>query len=194
MSSPADPKKAQGAKPAQAGEPSADAAGPEQSAPAEDLARRIEEQEKENKALFDQLVRLKAEFENFRKRTDREKPELVRHGKRELLERLIPLFDVLLSAHEQLAVQSERMKDGAAAELARGLELIFTEFTKLFKAEGIEVIEALGKPYDFDRHEVMGQLETDESPEGTVVEELQRGYLLDGRTLRPAKVRIAKAP
>jgi molecular chaperone GrpE len=191
MSTPSDPKKPQGPQPPQAADPSAQ---PAADCPDGDLARRLEEQEKENKALFDQLVRLKAEFENFRKRTDREKPELVRHGKRELLERLIPLYDVLLAAHEQLAARSERMKDGAAAELARGLELIFTEFTRLFKTEGIEVIEAVGKPYDFDRHEVMGQVETDESPEGTVVEELQRGYLLDGRTLRPAKVRIAKAP
>ena len=144
--------------------------------------------EEERRRYFDQLLRLKAEFENYRKRVDREKPEWVRYGKRELLERLIPLYDVLLDAHDQVA----RHADGAAGELARGLEMIFSEFTKLFKAEGIETIPTVGERYDFDRHEVLGQVESDECDEGVVVEELQRGYLIGGKTLRAAKVRVSK--
>ncbi|HBL17734.1 MAG TPA: nucleotide exchange factor GrpE [Elusimicrobia bacterium] len=149
----------------------------------------------ESKSLFDQLLRLKADFENYRKRVDREKPALIRHGKRELLERLLPLYDVLLSAHQQVVLQTEQSEDEdrepAVAEMMRGLEMIFGEFTKLFKGEGVTVIETVGKPYDFNRHEVLGQVETDEVPEGGVVDEIQRGYLIDDQTLRPAKVRIA---
>ncbi len=155
--------------------------------------------EAERRSLFDQLVRLKAEFENFRKRVDRERPELVAYGRGELLSRLIPLYDVLLSAHEEVLRHQEWVKAAAnkadhapGTELVRGLEMIFVEFTKLFGAEGIEAMETLGKPYDFNRHEVVGQVETDGEPEGTVVEEVQRGYLLRGKVLRAAKVRVAK--
>ena len=147
----------------------------------------IEELEAEKKKYFDQLLRLKAEFENYRKRVDREKPEFIRHGKREILERMIPLYDVLSAAHDQIAEA-----DGAESELVRGLEMIFKEFTKLFEAEGVAVIASLGQAYDFDRHEVLGQVETDEAAEGVVVEEIQRGYLINGKVLRAAKVRIAK--
>ncbi|MBI5598057.1 MAG: nucleotide exchange factor GrpE [Elusimicrobia bacterium] len=164
----------------------------EAQAPAEqpEAVQRLAAAEEEGRRLYDQLLRLKAEFENYRKRVDREKPELVRLGKLELIEKLLPLHDVLNAAHLQVA-QSADGSALPAAELIRGLEMIFKEFAKLFEAEGVSAIEAVGKPYDFDRHEVMGQVETAEAPEGTVVEELQRGYTLGGRTLRPAKVRVA---
>ncbi len=143
--------------------------------------------EAEKKKYYDQLLHLKAEYENYRKRVDREKPEFIRHGKLEVLEKMIPLYDVLLAAHDQIATS-----DGGEGELVRGLEMIFQEFTKLFEAEGVAVIASVGENYDFDRHEVLGQVETDEVAEGIVVEELQRGYLIDGKVLRAAKVRIAK--
>ena len=166
-----------------------EAAAPADAA-SEEAARRLAAAEEESRQLLDQLIRLKAEFENYRKRVDREKPELVRHGKTGLIERLLPLYDTLIEAHQQVA----RAADGeqaSAGELTRGLELIFKEFAKLFETEGVSVIECVGKPYDFDRHEALGQEETDEHPEGTVVAELQRGYTLGGKTLRHAKVRVA---
>lgn len=144
----------------------------------------------ENKGLLDQLLRIKAEFENYRKRVDREKPALIRHGREEVLSRLLPLYDTLLSAHEQVVRHNDEGR--TAGEIVRGLELTFQEFTKFFQTEGIERMEAVGRPYDVDKHEVLGQVATDDFEEGTVVEVLQRGYLLQGRTLRTAKVRIAK--
>ena len=152
------------------------------------LAKELAAKEAEVQGLYDQLIRLKAEFDNYRKRTDREKPELARWARGQLLESLLPLYDVLLSAHGQVA-----RAETPTAELKRGLELIFQEFTKVFAAEGVAVIETVGKPYDFDKHEVLGAVESASHPEGTVVEELQRGYLLGGKVLRPAKVRVAKA-
>lgn len=146
----------------------------------------------DNKALLDQLMRLKAEFENYRKRVDRDRPQWERAGKGRLLEKLLPLYDVLLSAHEQVVRRAERPE--GTAELAKGLELIFKEFTKLFEAEGVAAISSVGKPYDFNLHEVLGHVETAEAPEGTVVDEVARGYMLEGRVLRPARVRIARSP
>ncbi len=139
---------------------------------------------------YDQLLRLKAEFENYRKRVDREKPEWIQLGRAALLDRLLPLYDVLSKAHEQVlkASAAEQSKD-----LVEGLELIFKEFTKIFESEGVAAIEAIGKPYHHDLHEVLGFIETNERPEGEVVEELQRGYTLHGKVLRPARVRIAKS-
>jgi len=102
----------------------------------------------------------------------------------------LPLYDVLLSAHEAVLRHKERLE--GSEELATGLELIFKEFTKLFEAEGVAVISSLGKPYDFNLHEVLGQVETAEAPEGTVVDEVARGYTLEGKVLRPARVRIAR--
>lgn len=142
---------------------------------------------------YDQLLRLKAEFENFRKRTDRERPELVRFGRAEVLARLLPLCDVLLQAHEQVQRRQGQAEESLSA-LAKGMELIFKEFEKLLESEGVRRMEAQGKPFDHDRHDVMGAEERADLAEGTVVEVLQAGYLLDGKVLRHAKVRIARKP
>ena len=136
---------------------------------------------------YEQLLRLKAEFENYRKRMDRERPEWVQLGKAGLLDKLLPLYDLLIQAHDQIT-----NGQAAGADIAKGLELIFKEFTKVFEAEGVKPIESVGKPYHYDLHEALGAVETDEHPEGTVVDELQRGYTVKGKLLRPARVRIAK--
>jgi len=146
---------------------------------------------------YGQLLRLKAEFENYRKRVDRDKPQWERHGREQLLARMLPLYDVLVSAHEQVVRHGAELEkvgadSGDVRGLVQGLELIFKEFTELFEAEGVARIESVGRPYDFNLHEVLGQVETDEHPEGTVVEELQRGYTLGGKVLRAARVRTAK--
>ncbi|MBI4348782.1 MAG: nucleotide exchange factor GrpE [Elusimicrobia bacterium] len=143
----------------------------------------------EKNEFYEQLLKLKAEFENYRKRVDRERPEWIQTGRSGLLNKLLPLYDVLLHAHEQVASAEA---SGPAKEIVKGLELIFKEFTKVFESEGVTPIETVGKPYHYDQHEALGFVETDEWVEGTVVEELQRGYLLNGKVLRPARVRVAK--
>ena len=152
---------------------------------------------------YNQLVRLKAEFENYRKRVEREKPELVKWGKAGILLKLIPLYDVLLNAHAhvnkaigQNKSSGEQPSSGQhkaeTEELFKGLEIIFKEFSKVFESEGIQVMETVGKPCDPMAHEVMGTVEGNSSNDGAVVEELQRGFTVEGRVLRPARVRIAK--
>jgi len=139
---------------------------------------------------YDQLLHLKAEFENYRKRVDRDRPEWVQMGRAALLDKLLPLYDLLLQAHERIA---KAPAGDANEDIAKGLELIFKEFTKVFESEGVAVIESVGKPYHYDLHEALGSVETDQYPEGTVIEELQKGYTFKGKVLRPARVRIAKA-
>lgn len=137
---------------------------------------------------YDQLLRLKAEFENFRKRADRERPRLIESGRWETLQKFLPVYDVLVKAH--LEIQAHP----AAGGLAAGMELIFKEFEKIFESEGVKAIEAAGKPFDPSLHEVLGVAERSDVPEGTVVEELQRGFTAKGFVLRAAKVRVARRP
>lgn len=137
--------------------------------------------------LYGQLLKLKAEFENYRKRVDRDRPEWIRMGEIRVIERLLPILDALVLAQETLKNEKSASKD-----LLLGFELIFKELSKFFESEGVTRIETVGKPYHHDLHEVLGSVETDEHPEGTVVEELQRGYTFQAKVLRPARVRIAK--
>jgi len=150
---------------------------------------------------YDQLIRLKAEFENYRKRVEKEKPELVRWGKAGILLKLIPLYDVLLNAHahvndvmdrDRSAADERGPGSGKTEDLFKGLEIILKEFSKVFKSEGILVMETVGKSYDPMSHEVVGTVDGDSSSDGTVVEELQRGFTVEGKVLRPARVKIVR--
>lgn len=137
---------------------------------------------------FNQLLRLKADFENFRKRVDREKPELYKLGRAELLLKFIPIYDLLGKVHEE--VQAAHLN----TPLAQGMEGIFKEFQKIFKEEGVAVMDPAGKPFDALLHEVVGTVETDKAEEGCVVDVLQPGFMLGDKVLRTAKVRIAIKP
>ncbi|HVC08961.1 MAG TPA: nucleotide exchange factor GrpE [Elusimicrobiota bacterium] len=136
---------------------------------------------------FRQLLSLKAEFENYRKRVDREKPEIYKMGRAQILLKLLPIYDLLQKAHGQIQAAH------ADSDLARGMEGIFKEFEKIFKEEGVAAMDAVGKPYDPLRHEVLGAVES-QSPEGTVLDVLQAGFTLHDKVLRPARVRISQGP
>ena len=137
---------------------------------------------------LDQLLRLKAEFENYRKRMDKERPEFVRLGKIAVLAKLLPLYDILGKVHEEV------LSSHNDTPLAKGMEGIFKEFDKIFKEEGVVVMKPLGKPFDAMSHEVLGTVDRADCEEGLVVEVLQNGFLLQGRVLRTAKVRISRKP
>ena len=135
---------------------------------------------------YDQLLRLKAEFENYRKRVDREKPEWFKMGRAEVLGKLLPLFDLLQHAHQEV------LTGHADTPLAKGMDAIFREFDKLFKSEGVIRIEPVGKSFDPHYHEVFGFSDKPHIEEGAVADVLQAGYLLDEKVLRTAKVRLQK--
>lgn len=158
--------------------------------PAEQGAEKPAEPVKEESQpdYYDQLLRLKAEFENFRKRSDREKPEYYRAGRAEVLSKLLPIYDLLQQAHQDIAATQ------ADSPFAKGMEGIFKEFEKIFKEEGIAPMDPAGKPYDPLRHEVLGTVEKEGAEDGHVVDVFQNGFMLGDKVLRTAKVRIAKKP
>lgn len=136
--------------------------------------------------LRDQLLRTKADWDNYRKRAQREKEDAVRYAAEGVMERLLPIldsFDMGLQAAE---------KATDTASLAQGMQMIYTQFQNLLKDVGVETIDAVGHPFDPHRHEALGHQESAEHEEGTVVGQMRKGYKLKDRLLRPASVFVAK--
>jgi len=153
------------------------------SAQAEELAKL----QAEKAELADTLVRRQADFENYRKRIERERKDESRRAQSRLIEDLLPVldgFERALSAHD----------DPAYEEYRKGLELIYKGLWDTLARHGLERIEATGKPFDPHVHQAIDRVETREHPDGTVVEVLQEGYKIHDRVLRPSAVRVAMHP
>jgi len=179
-------------KKAKAVEPSceAEAQAVDMAGQAVDMASAALEKQKVQAAdYYNQLLRLQADFENYRKRQDREKPEWIKLGKADILLRLLPLYDMLLSAHAHINTAKE---NGGGDETLKGLDMIFKEFSKVFDAEGLRAMETVGKPYDPMASEILGVVDGTDENDGIVVEELQKGFYYGDKILRPARVKIAK--
>ena len=154
---------------------------------------KVSEWEKKAQDYYDQLLRLKADFENFRKRTEKEKAELIKWGKNEAIIKMFPIYDVLISAHEHLSgVDASKCSPQQVEEVLKGIEMIFKEFSKFFESEGIKSMDLQDKPYDPMKCEIIGIDESSEEKDGLVTSVLQRGYTIDDKVLRPAKVKIGK--
>jgi len=139
-------------------------------------------------ALQERLLRLQAEFENFRKRQQRDREEHNRQAKERVLGELPAVVDNLERALQHAGVA------GAAPEtLAQGVELVCKQLQEVLTRFGATPIPARGAMFDPHLHEAMARVETaGDPPDGTVIEEYRRGYLLDGKVLRPALVAVAK--
>ncbi|MCB4792618.1 MAG: nucleotide exchange factor GrpE [Elusimicrobia bacterium] len=150
------------------------------------LRQSVEENKKKAEDYYDQLLRLKAEFENYRNRMEKEKQTHRLWGKEEILLKQIDLLDVIEQAYES-------MNSNASPEsIKKGLELIKIEFSKMLSSEGIKEIESLGQKFDPNFHEAIEQLETKEEEEGKILGVMQKGYMFGGRMIRPARVKVAK--
>lgn len=138
---------------------------------------------------WDLYLRARADLENYRKRTQREKEELSRFANENLLREILPVLDNLERA-------LDHARQGAAdnSGLVQGVEMTLNQFQRVLEKFGVTPIASLGEPFDPARHEALGQLESVDQPPNTVVQELQKGYLLNDRLLRPAMVMVAKAP
>lgn len=142
----------------------------------------------ESKGLQEQYLRTLADMENLRKRTQRDKEELAKFANENILRDILPVIDNLERAVEH-AEQAES-NDG----LFEGVQMTLTQFGQLLDKFGVEPVDALGQPFDPAYHQAMGQLESEEHPVNTVVQQMQKGYQLNKRLLRPAFVMLAKAP
>ena len=138
----------------------------------------------ERSVLLDRLARLQAEFDNARKRAAREQSEFREYAVADAIKALLPIldsFDRALAAH-------------AGEESFRGIELINRQFHDALAKLGVRPIPAAGEPFDPHLHEAVEMVDTTDAPDHTVLEELQRGYKLKDRLLRPAMVRVARNP
>ena len=135
----------------------------------------------------DHYLRARADLDNFRKRAQREKEDLLKFSNETILRELLPVIDNLERALQHAATDGE-------TGLLQGVELTLGQFGKVLEKFNVVAIEAVGELFDPARHEAMGQIESAEQPPNTVVQLLQKGYLLNDRLLRPAMVLIAKAP
>lgn len=138
--------------------------------------------------LKDRLLRAQAEWDNSRKRILREKEDAVRYAGEAFLEKLLPVID-----NFEMGMQAAKTATDAKA-IAQGLEMVLAQFHQALKDAGVEPIEAVGKPFDPHRHEALGHHESDEHPEGHVLQQVRKGYKLKDRLLRAASVFVAKPP
>ena len=155
----------------------------ETAAPGDDQAKAVDEREQ----LRDRLLRTTAEFDNFRKRVDRDRREMADRAAESLLLDLLPVVDDL-----ERALAVEATGEGAEA-YRRGVELIHKQLTELLARRGVKVLDALGADFDPHLHQAVASEKADGHRDGEVVAVLRTGYLLNDRLLRPAMVKVAQA-
>lgn len=146
----------------------------------------MEKLKAERDELFDKLARLQAEFDNYRKRLAREQQEFRTFALADAMLQLLPVldsFDRAVDAH-----------GAPPSDLRAGVELMHRQLHDTLSKLGLQPVDARGKPFDPHQHQAVEVVETSEAEDNTVLEELQRGYMLRDRLLRPAMVRVARNP
>jgi molecular chaperone GrpE len=154
----------------------------------EALTKRLEEKEKEVGENLDRLLRTAADLENYKKRAAREKEDWTKFANEDLIKSVLPFIDNL----ERAVDHADKVMD--AGVLIEGIKLTLQQILQVLNRFGLASFESVGKPFDPSRHEAMLVVETDQHEPNQVVEEFQRGYLLNERLLRPATVSVSKPP
>jgi molecular chaperone GrpE len=144
----------------------------------------LEELRRERDAVQDRLLRTAAEFDNYRKRMDRDRRDLAEYTAGEVLGEFLPIIDNL-----ERALQAAPQDD----PLRKGVELVHKQMLDLLRKRGVTPIEALGADFDPRFHQAVSQETSEGHRDGEVMDEMQRGYMLGDRLLRPAMVKVAKS-
>jgi molecular chaperone GrpE len=147
----------------------------------------LKQEVEKSRQAQERILRIQADFENLRKRLEREKVEFMRFANEGLIGELLNVVDDL---GRTLESAQEKHEDFSA--FLKGVEMILAHLYDLLKKHGLLPIEAKGKAFDPCFHEALLKMETDDFPENTVVEELQKGYLLNNRVIRTSKVKVSK--
>jgi molecular chaperone GrpE len=134
----------------------------------------------------DQLLRMKADFENTKKRLERDKVDAIKFANERLLQEILPIVDNLDRAMTSL---SEGHDPG---KVKQGLKIAQEEVHKVLELHGVEVVKSVGTEFDPKFHEAVAVVEDADVKDGTIVDEIQRGYILNGRLIRPSRVRISQ--
>ncbi len=154
-----------------------------------ELSGDSDEWKQKHDEIKEQLVWMAADFDNYKKRVLKEKDEFLKFSQAGILKELLVVVDNLERA---LCLQLGEGETGVAVFIKQGVELTFRQFQALLEKHGVRKLKTVGEKFDPRFHEVMFQEETDKFPDETVMEELQSGYLLHERVLRPALVKVAK--
>lgn len=162
-------------------------AGEEESA---SLRQALEQKEKEYRELYDQFLRLSAEFDNYRKRAAREKAEVLRFGHEKPVKELLPVLD-----NFERALSTLDEEKAEVSSIREGLQMLHRQFLDALERHGVKRLElSPGEPFDYTYHEAISLFETEDYPPNTIFQIYQPGYLIHERLLRPAVVVVAKAP
>ncbi|MDU0202218.1 MULTISPECIES: nucleotide exchange factor GrpE [Paenibacillus] len=162
-----------------------DAAAQDTQAEASAEASELEKVRVQAEENYQRLLRVQADFDNFRRRARAEKEDFAKYASLKLIEQLLPIVDNF----DRALASSKETKDFDA--LAKGLEMTYRGMDQLLTAEGLKPIEAVGQPFNPEFHQAVMQVESDEYEEGIVVEELQKGYILKDKVIRPAMVKVS---
>jgi molecular chaperone GrpE len=146
---------------------------------------------REKQDTWDRLLRTTADLDNVRKRTRREIDDARTEARSKVLREMLPVIDNLERAVEH--AEGTQAATGVAS-LIEGVKLVLRQFAQALERSDVTPVEAVGKPFDPNMHEAISQIETTEHAPGSVVQALQRGYMIGNRLLRPALVVVAKAP
>ena len=165
-------------------QPDAEAGG--KVAPAEDPATELERVRNERAAYLDRAARIQAEFENYRKRSEKQQQEFKEYALAGAMTTLLPILDSLDRALDTKAASLE--------DFHSGIELIDKQFHDALAKLGVQPVPAEGEPFDPNVHQAIQMVDTEEVEDNHVLDELQRGYKLKDRLLRPAMVRVARRP
>jgi len=151
------------------------------------LDERLQKLQNEKQELMNTLVRRQADFENYRKRMEKERHQDRHRAVEGLIEGLLPVLDAFDRA-------LENVDDSASAEYIKGFEMIRRQLSDALARQGLKRIEAVGKEFNPHFHHAIERVETHQHPDGVVIGEMQPGYVFHDRVLRPAMVRVASQP
>lgn len=161
--------------------------GSEELTPEQKLEKELEEAKKAIEEQKDKYLRLSAEFDNYRKRTMKEKAELIKNGGEKAISAILPILDDL-----ERALQNMQKADNVQS-MYEGLDLIFQKFHKVLAQEGLQKMEPVGETFDTDYHEAIALVPApDEAQKGKVLDCVQTGYKLNDKVIRHAKVVVAQ--
>jgi molecular chaperone GrpE len=151
-----------------------------------DVQSKLEATEKEYKETYDRLLRVTADFENYKKRMAREMEDFRKYANQSLLKEMLSVID-----HIELAIQAASAPSAGDTRMVEGLNLTLKEFLRILEKFNVRPIEAVGQPFNPQMHEAIMQETCDRLPENTVVREMQKGYTISDRLLRPSLVVVA---
>ena len=154
--------------------------------PLKEMEAKLEAKEEEAKETYDRLLRVSADFENYKKRATREMEDFRKYANQSLLKEMLSVVDNL-----ELAINSSNDGEKTDKTLIEGLNLTLNEILRVFEKFNVKPIEARGKTFDPAYHEAVMQEETHDYPDNSVISEFQKGYLIHDRLLRPAMVVVA---